>query len=56
MESTLEEAEEKFNDETFVILPPAHRSPAVVLTISATLELLLPVVLGLLTIVKVALS
>jgi hypothetical protein len=56
IESTLEEAVEKFKDDTLVIFPPAHKSPAVVLTIFATFELLLPEELGLFTMVKVALS
>ena len=56
MESTLVEAAEKFKEDTLVIFPPAHKSPVVVFTILATLELLLPDVLGLLTMVKVALS
>ena len=51
-----EAAAEKFNEDTLVIFPPAYKSPAVVFTILATLELLLPVALGLLTMVKVALS
>ena len=56
MDKTLVAALLKFSEVTFVIFPPAQRSPVDTLTIFATCALEFPVVLGLLTMVNVALS
>ena len=54
MERTLVLAMEKFNEDTEVILPPAHMSATLTLTILATLALLFPTELGLETMAKEA--